>query len=167
MYGKNISLQNQAITSYPFLFLTPHSTNFSHTAANQTSDLRSALNIYVRYVNRVCVSRARCVSSKAHRTRPHTSQAVYFSHFLSILQLSVGLTTRPCSCGQSITPAPPSPYQHTPADPRQSLPGRLLPAYQYSARVLPNLSPEEIKHLCGDRHGDQTGCEYFYCHLII
>ncbi len=41
------------------------------------------------------------------QTRPHTSHAVYFSHFLSILQLSVRLTTRPCSCGQSITPHSP------------------------------------------------------------
>lgn len=91
---------------HPFLLVTPYCTNFSHTAANQPSDLRAVLNIYVRYVNRVCVSRARCVSGSALGTRPHTSQAVYFSHFLSILQLSVELTTRPCSCGQSITPAP-------------------------------------------------------------
>lgn len=56
----------------------------------------------------VCASRGPDVlAAVALRTRPHTSRAVYFSNFLSILQLSVTLTTRPCSCGQSITPCRP------------------------------------------------------------
>lgn len=127
----------------------------------------TVLNIYVRYVNRVCFSRARCVSASALGTRPHTSQAVYFSHFLSILQLSVGLTAHPCSCGQSITPAPPPPYQRAPADPPLSLPGRLLPAHQYSADVLPNFSPAEILAEIDMKTRQGVGFFNHLCHLIV
>ncbi|KAK2867159.1 hypothetical protein Q8A67_025276 [Cirrhinus molitorella] len=39
--------------------------------------------------------------------------------------------------------------QHTPADPQLSSVGRLLPAHQYSAGRLPDLSPVETEHLRG------------------
>lgn len=80
-------------------------------AANQLCDLCGVLNIYVRYVNSVCVSRARCVSCSggvplSKRGRAHHTQFILVISSL-ILQLSVRLTTRSCSCGQSIPPPPP------------------------------------------------------------
>lgn len=93
--------------------LFSHCRSFSHTFGRRESTLQPFCRFKylcplrqqgVRLSGQMCLLQR---WSAALRTRPHTSHAVYFSHFLSILQLSVKLTTRPCSCGQSITPPPP------------------------------------------------------------
>ncbi len=70
--------------------LFSHCTSFSHNldGANQLCDLNGVLNIYVRYVNRVCVWRARCVSCNggvphSERGRTHHTQFILVISSLS------------------------------------------------------------------------------------